>query len=391
MKRFDRCILKLWLLSIGLTAAGILLIGNVEMAWSIDSSGMSLVLRVPDEQKDLHYLLGADNDPVTVIMSLCNETGKPLATERAFSNMQLYHALIVIDPKKNRHVLRPEEKAHKMEQPYILNNLEWDLAQELPAKLPSGSKYCSSATISDLRELVEVMKTTPGTYKIIAQMPFVRFAATGQDPGLGLIGLLNNDQNWTNTIHSKNYLEIFIDPPAGAQFKVQVLDASTDPAGTPFQVPVKVYKTEDADNYSSLQDTWDKALPLIEKTTDTQGQAILTFGSGCLSQGNYTIIANYSEEFKESLVTASESGWVTGSCSGEIAKEIEFTGVQEPEPVAGDLDGDGDVDMDDFYIFISAFGKCEGQDGYNDIVDYDGDNCITFVDYQIWYGYFMSP
>jgi hypothetical protein len=57
-------------------------------------------------------------------------------------------------------------------------------------------------------------------------------------------------------------------------------------------------------------------------------------------------------------------------------------------PKPGDLDGDGDIDKVDYQIFVSAFGKCEGQAGFNANADYDGDGCITFVDYQKWYGYY---
>lgn len=66
-----------------------------------------------------------------------------------------------------------------------------------------------------------------------------------------------------------------------------------------------------------------------------------------------------------------------------------FAVVQE-NSVDGDLDGDLDVDYDDFNIFFSSFGRCEGQEGFNAECDYDGDGCITFVDYQTWYGYYMN-
>jgi hypothetical protein len=59
-------------------------------------------------------------------------------------------------------------------------------------------------------------------------------------------------------------------------------------------------------------------------------------------------------------------------------------------PRPGDLDGDGDIDKDDYQIFVSAFGKCEGQVGFNANADYDGDGCITFVDYQEWYGCYIN-
>ena len=105
---------------------------------------------------------------------------------------------------------------------------------------------------------------------------------------------------------------------------------------------------------------------------------------------DYTIIANYSDEFKDSTVAAFETGWVTGSCNGEIAKEISFTGGQKPEPIPGDLDGDGDVDGDDRSILIGALRKCTGDTGYLSIADYDADGCITGNDYREWYNYYKN-
>lgn len=382
MKRFNKSMLPIWLLSVGLTVAGVLLIGYQTAAWGLDSSGMRLVLRVPDEQNDLHYLMGAADHPVTVIMSLCNETGKPIATEREFSLTELHHALKVTDPIGKHHFIQHGNKIHKMPQPYFLNNQAWALAKELPATLPSGDPYCTSTTVSDLRELVEVMKTTPGIYRITAQMPFVRFAATGHDAGLGTIGLLDSDQNWSGAIRSESALEIFIDPPAGAQVRVQVYDESTDPAGTPFHVLVKVYRTEDIQGYASLADTWAKALPLITKTTDTNGQAVLTYGygAGCLSQDDYTIIAKYAEDYQENTVAASEGGWVTGNCSGEIATEIAFTGVQEPEEIPGDLNGDGVVNMADVQVVVACFGQTVTSNPDCAIADVNNDGLVNILD-----------
>ncbi|MCZ6683563.1 MAG: hypothetical protein O7B26_10285 [Planctomycetota bacterium] len=51
----------------------------------------------------------------------------------------------------------------------------------------------------------------------------------------------------------------------------------------------------------------------------------------------------------------------------------------------GDLDEDGDVDEDDFELFTAAFGIAAGADGYNDCVDFDGDQRITLVDFQEWF------
>jgi len=64
--------------------------------------------------------------------------------------------------------------------------------------------------------------------------------------------------------------------------------------------------------------------------------------------------------------------------------------VLPPPSIPGDLDGDGNIDMADFQAFQATFGRCEGQPGYNPKANFDSDTCITFVDYQTWYGLFTS-
>jgi hypothetical protein len=57
----------------------------------------------------------------------------------------------------------------------------------------------------------------------------------------------------------------------------------------------------------------------------------------------------------------------------------------ECDPICGDLDNDGDVDNDDFWLFVAAYRSCTGDPNYNPDADFDGDGCITLVDYQAWY------
>jgi len=70
---------------------------------------------------------------------------------------------------------------------------------------------------------------------------------------------------------------------------------------------------------------------------------------------------------------------------------LSWFGLARPVPaIPGDLDGDGDIDTTDFSLFYASFGSCTGQAAYNPEADYDEDGCITFVDYQTWYGYFLN-
>ena len=49
-----------------------------------------------------------------------------------------------------------------------------------------------------------------------------------------------------------------------------------------------------------------------------------------------------------------------------------------------DLDGDRDVDFDDFLIFVAAFGKSGDEVGANPAADLDGDGMVGFSDFLIF-------
>ncbi len=76
-------------------------------------------------------------------------------------------------------------------------------------------------------------------------------------------------------------------------------------------------------------------------------------------------------------------GTILGACcyddgSCQITTEAACTSL------CGDLDTDGDVDTDDYMIFVGAFGLCEGDMGFIAAADFDEDGCITLVDFQAW-------
>ncbi len=59
----------------------------------------------------------------------------------------------------------------------------------------------------------------------------------------------------------------------------------------------------------------------------------------------------------------------------------------DPSPcICGDLDGDRDVGGQDFQMFLASFGRSlgDGSGLFNPAADFDGDNMVTFVDYQVW-------
>lgn len=61
--------------------------------------------------------------------------------------------------------------------------------------------------------------------------------------------------------------------------------------------------------------------------------------------------------------------------------DVEIWGLAASEPVIGDVDGDGDVDIADLAALLSTYGLCDGDPGYLPSADFAGDDdCITIAD-----------
>ena len=80
-----------------------------------------------------------------------------------------------------------------------------------------------------------------------------------------------------------------------------------------------------------------------------------------------------------------------GYCAGPApcfpdacVSDWDHNGVPDTCEICGDLDNDGDVDLDDYWVFLDAFGTCVGHPKYNPAADLDGDDCVTLVDYCAW-------
>ena len=273
------------------------------IAMGIDTPGLSLSLYTDPDHPDFKFQL--DQDPIPLIVVIKNIAGTTIHTERGFSGLELYNAVIVTDPTGTKHNLKQGDHSHKMPVPYFLTGRPWSLAEALPAT------WVRSVTIDDLRNHVPIMLTTAGWYKIQAYQPFARFASTGQFPKLGTLGLLDNPANWSDTV-SSNVLQIFIAPPSGAQLKVQVLDSAVDdPPATPAQVPVRVFNYSDTAGFDLAQ-TWQNIDPVLTGTTDPDGWAVWNPESVCITEDNYRVIAFYNPRYADADISPGTDGWGCG-------------------------------------------------------------------------------
>ncbi|MBU3004380.1 ExeM/NucH family extracellular endonuclease [Paraglaciecola arctica] len=62
----------------------------------------------------------------------------------------------------------------------------------------------------------------------------------------------------------------------------------------------------------------------------------------------------------------------------------------EVEVVAGDVNGDGNLDMNDYYAFIGAYGSSEGDAAYNAAADMNSNGIIDMTDFQLWYQVYLA-
>ena len=358
-----------------------IILPRAETVWGQISSGLSLNLYA-DEQShpQLQYQLGIDAIEITMVIK--NDTPWPVNTDRGFSKVDLHRALILTDPSGTKHAYSQDKAGAFDVLPAIsFNQVPATEAEVLPAP------WTRSVKLDDLRALFPRLNTVPGWYVIEAQQPFIRFAWTVQAVPVGLLGPQIDPNNWEGTVDS-NKLQIYVAPASGAQLQARVLDDSTQPAKPIAQVPVRVFKKDDVPAQNSSPETWDKVAFVLEGVTNPEGWAVWSSESDvqCLPEANYVVMAHYLDKYEEKLIeTGTGSGWGSG-CQAFISREIVFS-EDAPAAIPGDLDGDEDVDNNDYLIFREAYGSCSGGPNFNPNADFDNDGCITMNDYRLFRSY----
>lgn len=339
--------------------------------------GIGIDIALSPLQPDFRFALGA---VIGVTLVIKKTAAWPVYTDRGFSQSEFYQALILTDPAGKKYKYIPKLELYDTMPP----TLNWGDRSIVPAEsLPDG--VLKTVIVKNLSKIFPVVATLPGWYKIQAQQPFKRFAETLDFGGGNLWGYDEDVNNWSGAVNS-SLLSFYLYPPAGALARVQVLDQSGQSPQPVFQAPVKIFKKTDG---YSLQDYWSKAQPALSGSTDTEGYAAWQSQSACLSQADYVIIALYGGDYSQAQISADsdqEPAWQPG-CQSTIERRL-FVGA--PPAVPGDLTGDGLINAADYTAFRSTLGKCTGDAGFIPEADYDGDGCVTYADYRIWFGYYRS-
>jgi hypothetical protein len=302
----------------------------VNLCWYADAFGRDesgLTLRLYTDRTNSRFNLG---EPIKITMTLKNTSKWPVHTLRTFSESELPRSIIVTGPEGK---FRPDPRELTADMP---PSLSWKGQPVLEATtLPVD--WARSVVITDITELIPVMKKKPGTYIIEAEQPFVRFFWTIEMDPVGRVGL-KDDKNWQGTITSENQLKISITPDAGARFRVRVFDLSTGNLNPVHMIPVRIYRRSEIPDPSEeldLAEIWKKALPINTGKTDMgEGWVVWDKADLCMPKSDagdyYLAIAEYMGGYAQVAFdpVADADGWLA-DCGGIITKRIVFG--KEPE------------------------------------------------------------
>jgi hypothetical protein len=156
---------------------------------------------------------------------------------------------------------------------------------------------------------------------------------------------------------------------------LSVVKNSTSPQDPPsnFQFATEVYNIEYTGEINPLQPVTVCINYDDSKVTDENNLKLLHWTNGVW------------EDITTSLDTD------TNTLCGETVSFSPFVIAESKNEAPGDLDGNGAVDVNDYYdVFLPAFGTCADDEGYDPICNFDDDECVTLIDLQMLFQYYQD-
>jgi predicted extracellular nuclease len=100
------------------------------------------------------------------------------------------------------------------------------------------------------------------------------------------------------------------------------------------------------------------------------------------------IVLDYNVEFKEpaNIINyySDDAYRMSDHDPVVIALQLEATAL------AGDVNGDGVVNVSDYYLFFASYGSSEGDAAYNAAADMNSNGIIDMIDFQLWYQVYLA-
>jgi hypothetical protein len=273
-----------------------------------DSSGLALEIYSGQPELTARYTLG---DPIPLSMTIRNTSGWDVTTNRGFSEVELHRSLTVTDPGGNRYPWSEPGWVNDPPPPLFWNSRPTKYAESLPAD------WARSITIQDLGGLFPMMKKTPGWYTVEAHQPFTRFKWSVQHTQLGLLGVLDDPENWSGNIGS-NVIQVLVSTPLGTQPQVRIFGLPGSPLD---QVPVRIFRASEIPADFTVEDIWTKVKPVLDGKTGMQGWVDWGVQAPCIPQADYRIFAYYRHAFAETTLDRSAAYW-TEDCSAIANRQI---------------------------------------------------------------------
>jgi uncharacterized membrane protein len=186
-----------------------------------------------------------------------------------------------------------------------------------------------------------------------ATAPYVRSFTWGINDAAQVIG------RWEYSVGSQYYSRAFVWTAAGGAQQIGMPGNHVRPKGINGLGQVV---GESGSNQTSFLDVWvwspENGAEDLDLLIDPAAQLVLYNAEGINDNGEIVV----------------RGARLVGG--GNVTALL--TPVQAEQP--GDVDGDGDVDLADLSMLLSAFGSCSGDPGYNAGADFDASGCIELPD-----------